>query len=359
MSNTENIHTGTIYPLIGIRGYFAVWVVLFHVSSTLGQLFPDAKMFLYTVSLGPLAVDMFSVLSGFIISYSYTHQLEKFSIGAIRSYAVHRFARIYPLHIFCLGLFIVSFLLERGFGAIWVLQFDSALWRQIFMVNGWGIEDSWGWNVPSWTVSVEVLCYLFFPFIVPLLARVRRSDMAIVFGCLSIVLAAVLLKALDVPAMYYATQVNWGFIRLVSEFFAGCFLYRAFVFGFGRNWNWDWVALGAIILLVPSALIWSALPVLLLAALVYSLAQGGRVIDILFSNRIAVAMGELAYSIYLVHWFVISNLGAPLGKWLGPIGLGTGLLLLMLITMVISVFTYFFVERPARRVIRRWFEGKA
>ena len=75
MNTVKNARAGTIYPLIGIRGYFAIWVVLFHVSSALQKLFPDATAFLYVVSLGPLAVDMFSVLSGFIISYSYTHLL--------------------------------------------------------------------------------------------------------------------------------------------------------------------------------------------------------------------------------------------------------------------------------------------
>lgn len=356
MNTVRDSRNGTLYPLIGVRGYFAVWVVAFHVSNSLAQLFPDAGVFLYVVSLGPLAVDMFSVLSGFIISYSYTALLGSYSGAGLRTYVVHRFARIYPLYIFCLGLFVLYFLIDRGLGAVWVLQFDAALWRQVLMVNGWGFEDGWGWNVPSWTVSVEVLCYIFFPLIVPWLARVSNGGLAIALCAASIIVTALILDALNVPAMYYATQINWGVIRLVGEFIAGCWLYRAYAAGFGQDWNWDWIAIGSAVLLVPSALIWSGLPILLLAALVYGLAQGGRLIDVLFSNKAAVAMGELAYSIYLVHWFVISNLNEPIRMLFGPVGLGAGLGLMMVVTMLISVFTYFCVERPARQVIRRWFD---
>jgi peptidoglycan/LPS O-acetylase OafA/YrhL len=202
-----------------------------------------------------------------------------------------------------------------------------------------------------------VLCYLIFPLAVPWLARVNHGGVAIGLSACSIIVTALILDALDVPAMYYATQINWGVVRLIGEFVAGCWLYRAFAAGFGRQWNWDWVAIGSALLLVPSALVWSALPVLLLVALVYALAQGGRLIEVFFSNRAAVALGELAFSIYLVHWFVISNLGGFVRKLIGPMSLGIGLALMLFITMVISVFTYYCVERPARRIIRQMLGG--
>ena len=78
-------------PLTSIRGLAAIWVVFFHYNRT----FELSQM-------GYLGVDLFFILSGFIISYVY---MDKFSSSELVSKNIKRFlalrlARIYPLHIF-------------------------------------------------------------------------------------------------------------------------------------------------------------------------------------------------------------------------------------------------------------------
>src|SRR5689334_9429569 len=88
--------------LTGIRGVAALWVVLFHLPNPLA-----GTAFAQVLSRGYLGVDLFFILSGFVLSYAYRDALpEKPMVRqALRFYAV-RLARIYPLHVFVLALFV-------------------------------------------------------------------------------------------------------------------------------------------------------------------------------------------------------------------------------------------------------------
>src|SRR5258707_7540721 len=98
-----------IRSLTGMRGVAALAVVLYHLD--LGQ--DDTGLVQHIIHHGYLAVDLFFVLSGFIMALTYSHVfVERFNINKYWKFLNHRIARIYPLYIFstllCFFLFVIA-----------------------------------------------------------------------------------------------------------------------------------------------------------------------------------------------------------------------------------------------------------
>jgi Acyltransferase family len=103
-------HLASLTPL---RGVAALWVVLFHYCWH----FPAVHADRYTgaVYKGYLAVDLFFMLSGFVISHVYHGAFaRRITVRRYRDFLKARVARIYPLHLTVLSLFVVTALGERA-----------------------------------------------------------------------------------------------------------------------------------------------------------------------------------------------------------------------------------------------------
>ena len=81
-----------IRPLTSLRFFAAMWVVAFHYWPNLSSVMPPL------VAKGYLGVELFFVLSGFILCHVY---LDSVADGGFRygSFLWARLARIYPLHL--------------------------------------------------------------------------------------------------------------------------------------------------------------------------------------------------------------------------------------------------------------------
>jgi peptidoglycan/LPS O-acetylase OafA/YrhL len=161
--------------LTALRGIAALWVVLYHYSV---QCFPnlDIRAYTYVVEKGYLAVDMFFMLSGFVMAHVYHQRFAKSVSDNYWSFIVARIARIYPLHLLILLLFVATAFASHLMAS--TLQ-DSlrdiplggsrsleALIANIFMLQGLKASNL-SWNYPAWSISVEFIAYLLFPFALP------------------------------------------------------------------------------------------------------------------------------------------------------------------------------------------------
>jgi peptidoglycan/LPS O-acetylase OafA/YrhL len=95
--------------LTPLRGVAALWVVLYHYCGT-AQFLPnlDITPHSYLISKGYLAVDMFFILSGFVMAHVYRRTFSESVSKHYRGFLVARIARLYPLHVFILALFILA-----------------------------------------------------------------------------------------------------------------------------------------------------------------------------------------------------------------------------------------------------------
>src|ERR1700744_3912521 len=139
--------------LDAFRGICALLVALFH--------FPIIGWThaIPLVTHGWLFVDFFFVLSGFVIATAYEGRLQ--GDHALSRFLLRRFGRLWPLHVSILAIFVAIA------GAEGVLGADErhsipAIWTNLALLQGLGVEPNLTWNDPSWSISVEWTLYLIF-----------------------------------------------------------------------------------------------------------------------------------------------------------------------------------------------------
>src|SRR5579875_1569838 len=157
---------GEITALTSLRGIAAMAVVMTHFSATAQKACPVLIPSL--VPHGYLAVDLFFVLSGFIMSYTYLKSFRQRGMRAFGGFLSKRIARIVPLNVTVLLAIVVAgsasaALLGRN---IIYQNYDlpADLLANIFMLQGLGVGKTL--NGPAWSVSTEFAAYLLFPFFI-------------------------------------------------------------------------------------------------------------------------------------------------------------------------------------------------
>lgn len=347
-----------IPALTGIRGIAACWVVVLHASNllTVADVVPQVGRW-SVVRSGFLAVDLFFVLSGFVLASAYAPDHgARGEWSSVGRFAVNRLLRIMPLNTVGLVFFAA---VTSAFGSIhWtnerldVRSFVAAL----LLVQSWGWGSPTAWNLPSWSLSAEWLAYALFPGAALALVRVPSPKAAIAGAAACLAMLAVVMLVAGGGSLDHAWRL--GLVCCLTQFAAGMFLWRAIrdtPFGAGTA---D-ALLAAGLALVGIAVAW---PPLQLAApfgfalLVVACGSRSRWADRLFGNRSALFLGEISFSIYLFH-FTLLALFALFGVRWDVAGLGlpvrVGFLALALVTiLVVATLAWRFVERPAQQLAR-------
>lgn len=357
---TTSVLPENLKPLTSLRFFAAMWVVMFHYWPKLSASVPAF------VQKGYLGVELFFVLSGFILCHVYLQARGegRFKYG---SFLWARLARIYPLHLMTL----LGVALLGVVAAVMGQPVDPnvtdlrALPSNILLVHAWGFSPVAGWNHPSWSISAEWFAYLSFPaFAWAAWALRKRPQLAL---GLTLSFLFLLYAGFERLAGFPLTQatIAWGALRIVPCFAYGCALYLAWKSGAVSRL--PVAAAGATasligivafsVLGIPDAVI-----VALCGTLILSLAGLSRAKLPVLSSSTFVWLGEVSYSIYMicVPWKMvfpklIERLGAtpdapvPFLVWLGVVA--------MLIPL--AGLSYHLVEKPAREAMKRFSARRA
>lgn len=311
---------------------------------------------------GYWAVDVFFVLSGYILSYIYASQFE--SSPTLRNYFHYltaRFARIYPLHIFAIGILAAALAVRAIVAHSTHLPTNLNLHHlalNIFLIHGWGYANVLSWNFPSWSISSEWFAYL---LLLPALCRYLRKWPATLVLVVATAIWTLFCLALSGQDLSVGEQtVSWAIPRIVCEFSLGYGLYRL-----SRQWQQsslvsDFLALGGTTALVLMSTVsgipeWWLAPTV--AALVLGLAKPGPLGELVFGNRIAVYWGERSYAIYMLHGVIqflasmlVLRLPFVTSSWAWPL-----LVVEVLLVFLASDWAYRRIEAPARTRLRTLF----
>src|SRR5215469_3779684 len=238
--------------LDGWRGLAALLVALYH-SPFYGHL--------YAVPLvrhAYLFVDLFFVLSGFVISHAYADRL---AVGkAVAVFLIRRFGRLWPLHAAVLAAF-VGIEAFKYFSARHGLALNhapftgnhgiDAIFANIGLVHSLGIYDHLTWNGPSWSISVEFWTYAAFAVVIALWpGRSLSIAAAIVVG------APIAILALSRNTPIADVTYDFGMLRCLFGFFLGHLAHRLFCARFAatagamtHSWR-PWFAEGLAVLAI-------------------------------------------------------------------------------------------------------------
>jgi peptidoglycan/LPS O-acetylase OafA/YrhL len=241
------------------------------------------------------------------------------------SFALRRFGRVYPLHflflLLLIGLELIK-LLAYAHGApaehppFTGTTSPAAIVTNLLLVQAFGLHGADTWNGPSWSISVEFYTYLVFGLFCSLLGR--RKRLAIIAAFLLSIAGAILLYACrgDIQATY-----DYAFFRCLYGFFCGaagyllCFEANPLRFA-GPNGATivEILAVMAAVVFVitgaTSAVSLLAPMVFLLAVLVFSAQRGW--LSRLLSQRPFQFLGEISYTLYISHAFVLILVGQVL-----------------------------------------------
>jgi peptidoglycan/LPS O-acetylase OafA/YrhL len=336
-----------ILPLTSIRGVAALWVVFGHLLGPILRVLDNSQPIPWLINLArgdQFAVDIFFILSGYIMIVVYgTH------VDPVKFY-LNRFARIFPLHIVVLGAAIAGF---------YLLQYNpihSDAYSLANLVFYFTLTSAWvglppAWNPPAWSLSVETFAYLFFPFIQVVAKRLNLSAALV---CVFVMGAA---HGATLSVLGFADTGTGALLRGVLGFCAGALLRAALAekqLRFAPAIGLTMIAICAVLNLYEFA-------VFAIFILIAGLGgnKSGLVIRTL-SSRLMVWLGQISYSIYLIHFPLFIGTDRFLHKvnlLQSRAGQATFCLCYVAAVLMISHLSWRFIETPARVAIHRWYGG--
>jgi peptidoglycan/LPS O-acetylase OafA/YrhL len=323
-----------LIALDALRGLAALAVVLFHFTTRFEQLYAPATRPWLSFPLGHYGVNMFFIISGFVIFMTLERTTKPMD------FVVSRFSRLFPAYWVAIAL---TFLITHTLGLPGKLVGVGTAFANGVMLHGlFGVPHVDG---VYWTLEVELLFYMgmLLPYMAGQLHRIHL----------------VLLLVLAVRWVYFISARVWGidlpwtiYRLLILEhlpwFALGIAIYTATRATPRQRRAWPIATALASLLTLGATDAWAkALLALALAGLVV-LAASGRAP--LLTWRPLVWLGTISYPLYLLHenigWSVMLQLvGASI-----PIEAAIGLSLVAVMMLADCVSRT--VERPAMRAIR-------
>lgn len=255
-----------------------------------------------------LFVDLFFVLSGFVICHAWGSRLK--DSGGAKDFTLRRFWRVWPLHFAVLMAFVLIEVAKAGAGLVLAnLPLDdapftggrswSALVSNIVMIQSLNLHGTTTWNGPAWSISVEFWTYLIFA--ATMLAFGARSTRAF----LVLALAGAAGIAAFSPIWLFTTH-DFGLFRAMFGFFLGAVAYRLLNSGRFEIAGGTIAEIVTVLAMIaflastgPNRTSMLAPPVFAVLILVF--ARGRGHVTAALESRPVQALGLWSYSIYLVH----------------------------------------------------------
>lgn len=337
-------------PLTALRFGAAMWVALFAFWPDL-----DVGFMPNVISKGYLGVELFFVLSGFILSHVYlaAHGENRFSYGG---FLWARIARVYPLHIATLvGIGVLAFgAIAAGMSINGNILSWASLPANVLMIHAWGFAPEAGWNHPSWSISAEWFAYLCFPLFALIAWKMRERPVAAVIG--AVIFLVGLYLVFPMLAGFELTQATilWGALRIVPCFLLGCALYLVHRKIALPRPGWTALAMVAAIAVAASVQAPDALIVPLCGGLILALAGLPNDRAGWLASKPAVYLGEISYSVYMVvvPWKLLAvNAASKLTGGGDKLQLFVWLAVVLTLP-VVAAASYHLVEFPARKALR-------
>jgi peptidoglycan/LPS O-acetylase OafA/YrhL len=315
---------------------------------------------------GFVGVDIFFVISGFLITQLLFNELQKNNTISLQSFYARRILRILPMSILVLlGTLFLSFLwlsplqlLNYAYDALFS-SFSGLNYR--LAATGTSYFNSTTLPTPFqhfWSLCVEEQFYLIWPLLILLISRFV-PDRKLFKNVINLILGLIIAVSLFLSYKITIDSQSWAYFGLHTrawQLAIGALV--AVNIGLFSNLNNLWVVVGSwfgfgilissLILIndqTPYPGLWSVLPTVGTVFLIISGVNLTKFsFESVFSNPITRWIGGISYSWYLVHWpiFIIAfyNIGEKIQSWERA--------LLILVSLFVASLCNKFVENPIR-----------
>lgn len=296
----QNPKEERLFLLDGLRGIAAISVMVFHYTQHNGLDWLEGAW---------AAVDLFFVLSGFVIAKSY--QIKIIDGMGFKRFMTARLIRLLPLYLFGTALGLAALLIyiqTHSEGPVGTAQLAKAAALAPLLIpylnwNAWPLGDTVIWhevfplNPPAWSLFFELFINAVFFLII---SRTRRGLGVLAIGVLFVFYFTTI-------SMLHQFNPGWGtgnflpgFPRVTLEFFLGVLIHskREHFAKVPPTFSMflTLVALG-LFMGNQNLALFNALVLLPLTVALLSNAQVGPA-----SARVCTVLGDLSYPIYVIHF---------------------------------------------------------
>lgn len=341
--------------LDGLRAFAVLSVILYHLSVSF-------------FSGGFLGVDLFFVLSGYLITGLLLREWQTTGRLDLKRFWIHRFRRLFPA-LFVMLLLVLGYVTIFERELLHTVRQDSAF-ALIYGTNWWYIFhdvsyfESFGKPSPIqnlWSLAIEEQFYLLFPILLWFGMKNRRLFLQLIgvaIGASVLAMAIQFTPGEDPSRVYYGTDTRL-FALLIGSLLAFAWQPTRFKLDIPKRGVRLLNQIGAVtlplllILMIVTSEFGSFLyrggfflVAVLAALLIATIAHPASIWSQWFAHPALVAIGKRSYGLYLWHFPVIT-LMTPVEQ------IGTfSLLRTVLIVVVLIALTeasYRFIERPIRQ----------
>ena len=288
----QTIQEYRLRNLDGLRGWAAVFVAMMHYP------LDDITHQLPIISNGFLFVDLFFVLSGFVITYVYIGNFDK------KKFFIARIARLAPLYFGTLAFAVVlEFIKLTGIGG-----FDGGfkqpnsldgLLREFFLIHAFPMFTNTSFNPPNWSIAVESYVYILFA----LLSFLSLKRSFIIWAIFSIVSGLIIIKVGVLNDAH-----NLAIARGVLGFSLGVIGFLLWHFYIGKT-NIKYLGdLGFLLIIFyiyfGGSLIFLPSVVMAIGVVMILIGSKRMHLSFLLENKISIRLGDYSFTIYMIHYFI-------------------------------------------------------
>lgn len=166
----------------GIRAIAVLWVIIFHIWIFQHNTFPNIlgevaqNPLLVWITKGDLGVDLFFVISGFLIGSILFKEYKRTKTLNFKSFYLRRFLRLFPVYFF--SMIIALYFLDGNGAERW-----TTAWSNLIYVNNYVFKSYMGW---TWSLAIEEQFYIVIPFLIVFLFPKFRKK-RVLFTILAII----------------------------------------------------------------------------------------------------------------------------------------------------------------------------
>jgi peptidoglycan/LPS O-acetylase OafA/YrhL len=349
--------------LTGLRFLAAMAVIFRHFGQTF--LAGWSPFFQREGQHGFVAVSFFFVLSGFVLTYSYSGENGELR-GTPKAFYWARFARLYPAYLVAILLnanWIYLALREAYSPRVALLHLAAGGTLVLGLVQSWLPWTANYLNTPAWSLSVEAFFYLIFPFVLHLTKRLSKRQLAILLiafwlAAMSPTLAAWASNR-NLEGRLLSTLLQSLPILRVPEFVMGSLTARLFLLLAPSSSRYGtaaaWACCGAVFALLgcslkmPEAVLGNGLFAPLFCLSIWFASTAGGLFKTIFASPLLLFLGEISYSIYILQ--------EPVARWFQYITgrtVQSEFLAFVVFLLSASAGCFYVIERPIGRAIRNW-----
>lgn len=349
------------YPALdGLRGVAILLVLFLHNFDFLNYFF-----------FGWLGVDLFFVLSGFLITEILLKTLDQ--PHYIRNFYMRRLLRIFPLYylVLIICLLILPNISRLGLNAEYYTSNQGWLWTYL---QNWlySFKEPYGDKLllHTWSLAVEEQFYLVWPFIILLIRKPKRLLFFVFFLLIAVGVARYAVwvygdKDLAYSSLYTFTRIDGlcigcmlALLMRINPGFLTNYTSVVVLLMAGINFGFYFINGQRSFNLPYLAFVGYTTFAVLFGILVYEAVRGtSKIIQFLFDNRLLKFFGRISYGLYVYHWPVYillfpATLRLVSGYLPATYRLAeiTSAFIVSAVAVLISVLSFHYFEKPFLRI---------